>query len=121
MWRYLLLALIGLPLVAATFGFVTNAATARAVRRLPLPPEDEFGVPFLAPWAATAAFLIGFVALCLTGRAGAGPAIAAAFGPFLLLAVLSVGWSRASASVWTAQMLTSGLAFAALAALLLAR
>ena len=95
MWRYLLLALIGLPLVAVTFGFVTNAATA--------------------------AFLIGFVALCLTGRAGAGPAIVAAFGPFLLLAVLSVGWSRASASVWTAQMLTSGLAFGALAALLLAR
>ena len=120
MWRYLLLALIGLPLVAATFGVVTNAATARAVRRLPLPPEDEFGVPFLAPWAATAAFGLGFLLLCLTGRAAPATVVAASLGPFLLLAALSIGWSRPSASVWTAQMLASGLVFAAAAALFLA-
>ncbi|BCW89157.1 hypothetical protein sos41_23130 [Alphaproteobacteria bacterium SO-S41] len=120
MWRYLLLALIGLPAVALTYGIVTSAATARAVRRLPPVPDDELGVAFLAPWAALGAFLLGFLILCLVGRGDAGAIIAASAGPFLILALAAIGWSRPSASVWMAQTFASGLAFMAVALLLLA-
>ena len=112
MWRYLLLALVAVPAVAFTFAAVTNAATARAVRRMPPAPDDEFGVPFLAPWAALGAFLVGFLILCVVGRGEPGGILAASAGPFLLLAALSVGWSRPSAFIWMAQMAATGAAFA---------
>jgi hypothetical protein len=117
---YLLLFVLGFVTVAFSFWLATNVATdivGRVGRRRgwgPV-PDHEMGLAFLAPLVVFVAFLLAFLIVCLNPDRSFGTVFAEAFGSFVLPAVISVGWSKASAWLWIAQMLVPGAAFAVLA------